>query len=159
MTKETQQINYVKDLQKKTEEIDPGDLTADNRLNHDLFKNTLDNHIRMDEFNTRYIPLNQMSGPHLDMPQIIEFHPFHTRQDIDNYVARLNAFPKLIDQVIGQGKKEILVNYPGSGRSYSHHEYNCQSHTYCRFGFLRHSQEGAQTQEFRQYDVVYQYCA
>ena len=107
----TSQINYVKDLQKKTEEIDPGDLTADNRLNHDLFRNTLNNHIGMYEFKTHYIPLNQMSGPHLDMPQIIEFHPFHTRQDIDNYVARLDAFPRLIGQVIELLQKGIDHNF------------------------------------------------
>jgi uncharacterized protein (DUF885 family) len=105
------QINYVKDLQKKTENIDKADLTAENRLNHDLFQNTLNNHIRMYEFKTHYIPLNQMSGPHLDMPQIIEFHPFHTRQDIDNYVARLNAFPRLIDQVIELLHKGIDHNF------------------------------------------------
>jgi len=101
------QIKYVKDLQKKTEKIDQTDLTAENRLNLDLFKNTLNNHIRMYEFKTHYIPLNQMSGPHLDIPQIIEFHPFHTRQDIDNYVTRLNAFPRLIDQVIELLQKGI----------------------------------------------------
>jgi uncharacterized protein (DUF885 family) len=105
------QINYVKDLQQKTEKIDPTDLTAENRLNHDLFQNTLNNHIRMYEFKTRYIPLDQMSGPHLDMPQIIEFHPFHTRQDFDNYVTRLNAFPRLIDQVIELLQKGIEHNF------------------------------------------------
>ena len=105
------QINYVKDLQQKTDKIDPADLTAENRLNHDLFKNTLNNHIRMYEFKAHYIPLNQMSGPHLDMPQIIEFHPFHTRQDIDNYVTRLNVFPRLIDQVIELLQKGIDHNF------------------------------------------------
>lgn len=105
------QINYVKDLQKKTERIDTADLRSENKLNHDLFKNTLSNHISMYEFKTHYIPINQMSGPHLDIPQIIEFHSFHTRQDIDNYVKRLNSFPILIDQVIELLQKGIDHNF------------------------------------------------
>jgi len=90
----------VRDLYEKTDAIQPSDLSAENRVNLDLFKNTLANQIRMYEFSTHSIPLNQMSGPHLDMPQIIEFHPFSTRRNIETYLARLNAFPRLIDQVI-----------------------------------------------------------
>jgi uncharacterized protein (DUF885 family) len=110
------QISYFKKLQKKSEAIDPDDLTAENRLNNDLFKNTLDNHIRMYEFKTHYIPLNQMSGPHLDIPQIIEFHPFHTRKDIDNYVARLNTFPGLVEQVIELLQKGVDHDFTEFGK-------------------------------------------
>jgi uncharacterized protein (DUF885 family) len=101
------QIDYFKDLLAKIETIDEKLLTADNTLNHTLFKNTLTNHIRMYHYKTLYLPLNHMTGPHIDFPQIIEYHPFKTRQDIENYIARLHAFPRLIDQVIQNLKKGI----------------------------------------------------
>ena len=101
------QIDYFKNLLAKIETIDETLLTAGNKLNHTLFKNTLTNHIRMYHYKTLYIPLNHMTGPHIDFPQIIEYHPFKTRQDIENYIARLHAFPRLIDQVIQNMKKGI----------------------------------------------------
>lgn len=96
----TSQTDYFKDLSAKAADIDETLLTAENKMNCDLLKNTLNNHIRMHAFKTHYIPLDQMSGPHIDFPQIIEFHPFHTRKDIENYLARLNVFPRQIDQII-----------------------------------------------------------
>ena len=101
------QIDYFKNLLAKIETIDETLLTAGNKLNHTLFKNTLTNHIRMYHYKILYIPLNHMTGPHIDFPQIIEYHPFKTRQDIENYIARLHAFPRLIDQVIQNMKKGI----------------------------------------------------
>jgi uncharacterized protein (DUF885 family) len=105
------QLTYIKDLLNKTGEMDESQLSDENRLNYDLFRNTLNNYVCMHEFKTHYIPLNQMSGPHLDMPQIIEFHPFNTHRDIENYIARLNAFPRLIDQVIDLLQKGITLNF------------------------------------------------
>jgi uncharacterized protein (DUF885 family) len=48
-----------------------------------------------------------MQGPHIDFPQIIEFHPFRNEKDVNDYIARLNAFPSQIDQVIELLQKGI----------------------------------------------------
>jgi prolyl oligopeptidase len=96
----TEQVVYYRALLSKTAEIDAKHLTPENKLNYSIFQNTLHDHIRMYEYKTHYIPMDQMSGPHIDFPQLIEFHPFTTRKDFENYIARLNAFPHLIEQVI-----------------------------------------------------------
>ncbi len=94
------QADYFKYLLAKTEKIDETLLTAENKLNHKLLKNSLNNHILMYHYKAHYLPLNQLNGPHIDFPQIIEFHPFKTRKDIENYITRMNVFPLLIDQAI-----------------------------------------------------------
>ncbi|MEN8261937.1 MAG: DUF885 domain-containing protein [Nitrospirota bacterium] len=94
------QINYFQEIMSGIGKIDKTQLTAENQINYNLFENHLNNHIQLHRYNTHYIPLNHMQGPHIDFPQIIQFHPFKTREDIDNYISRLNAFPCQIDQVI-----------------------------------------------------------
>ncbi|MBI4848243.1 MAG: DUF885 domain-containing protein [Nitrospirae bacterium] len=103
----TGQVNYFKNLLTKIGDIDESLLTPENQLDRKLIQTTLENHIRMFDFKTHYIPLDQMTGPHIDFPQLIEFHPFNTRKDVENYIARLNAFPRLIDQVIENLQKGI----------------------------------------------------
>jgi len=93
-------VDYYKSLLGKIEGIDGSLLTAENRLDRKLIKTTLDNHIRMYGYKTHYVPLDQLGGPHIDFPQLIEFHPFDTHRDLANYISRLNAFPRQIDQVI-----------------------------------------------------------
>jgi uncharacterized protein (DUF885 family) len=51
-----------------------------------------------------------MSGPHIDFPQVIEYHPFHTMQDVKNYLSRLNTFPLQTDQVIKNLERGIKQN-------------------------------------------------
>ncbi len=101
------QSDYFKDLLAKTEMVDETSLTGENSLNRKLLINTLSNHVRMFQYKTHYIPLDHMQGPHIDFPQIIEFHPFKTHKDIDDYISRLKAFPCQIDQVIELLQKGI----------------------------------------------------
>lgn len=102
-----QQAEYFKGLSERTHEIDDTGLTAENRLNRELILRSLDNHIRLFSFKAYCLPIDQMSGPHIDFPQIIEFHPFKTGKDLENYVARLQAFPQQVEQVIESLQKGI----------------------------------------------------
>ncbi len=101
------QTEHVKGLLGEAEKIDENQLTDNDKLNLHLIKKSIRNQIRMHEFKTHYIPLDQMQGPHLDFPQIIEFHPFRTEKDVKDYIARLHAFPTQIDQVIELLQKGI----------------------------------------------------
>ncbi len=94
------QINYFLELKSQIEKIDKTSLTADNKINYDLFITHLNNHVKLHQYKAHYMPLNHMQGPHIDFPQIIQFHPFKTREDIENYITRLNAFPRQVEQVI-----------------------------------------------------------
>src|SRR5207237_99552 len=58
------------------------------------------------------MPVNQMGGPHLELPDLVTLSPFHTVTDYDNYLVRLNHIPRLFDQVTAnmrQGMREHLM--------------------------------------------------
>jgi uncharacterized protein (DUF885 family) len=45
------------------------------------------------------MPVNQMDGLHLELPDLIVLTPFMTVSDYDNYLARLHQIPHAFDQV------------------------------------------------------------
>ena len=96
----TTRINHIKKLLAKTENIDGPSLAPGDQLNHKLLLNTLNNHIWFYNYKTHYMPLNHLSGPHIDFPQIIEYHPFKSPNDYSSYISRLKAFPGQIDQLM-----------------------------------------------------------
>lgn len=81
------------------------DLKGEDRLNTDLLTERLESHLRFYRFGTHFLPLNHMDGPHVEFPQIVDYHPFTDARDFENYLARLQAFPVRIDQVIMNLKK------------------------------------------------------
>jgi len=103
----TAEAGYHRDLLSKIKDIDSGLLSPEDKINHSILKTALHNQISMFQYRMHYLPMDQMSGPHIDFPQLIEFHPFKTPNDFANYIARLNAFPRLIDQVIENLQKGI----------------------------------------------------
>jgi uncharacterized protein (DUF885 family) len=94
------EIDYFKDMLAKTEKINNASLSKKNQINFDIFRDTLFHHIRFYDFKTHYLPLNHLSGQHIDFPQIIEYQPLESRMEIENYIKRLIAFPRLVDQII-----------------------------------------------------------
>lgn len=112
--------DYFKKLLASVEEIDSSSLPAEEKINHHLLRKTLDNHIRFYKFGTHYIPINHLQGPHLDFPQIIEFHPFKTTQDFEQFTARLKAFSRQTDQVIELLQTGIKKNISAFRKSMKH---------------------------------------
>lgn len=110
-------IDYFKDLLAKIEKIDKASISKKNQINFDLLRETLFHHIQFYHFKTHYLPLDHLSGQHIDFPQIIEFHPFKSRIDIENYIRRLNAFPRLIDQIIENLQDGIKHKITGFNKS------------------------------------------
>ena len=77
------------------------------RLNYDLFQRELALQIEGANFDPYLTPISQQTGPHIDLPQLITFHPYKTRQDFDNYISRLRQFPRVFDQTIANLKTGI----------------------------------------------------
>ena len=77
------------------------------RLNYDLFQRELALQIEGAKYEPYLTPISQQTGPHIDLPQLITFHPYTTRQDFDNYISRLRQFPRVFDQTIANLKTGI----------------------------------------------------
>ena len=72
--------------------IEPGTLTPEERLNHDIFMHMLENEIAETGFRAYLMPMSKTSGFHSSFAELPEFAPFDTPKDYENYIARLGAF-------------------------------------------------------------------
>jgi uncharacterized protein (DUF885 family) len=82
------------------------------RLDQQLLVQALSNQLEAIRLKTHEMPINQMDGVHLRLPQIATVAPFDNVAHYEDYIARLNAMPAAIDQVIERsraGLKDGLI--------------------------------------------------
>lgn len=84
----------------KTLAFKDADLDADHRLDKELLAYQLKVNLEGERFKGWEMPLNQMGGPQVNFPQLVSVQPFKTAKDFQNYLARLKAFPKVMDDTI-----------------------------------------------------------
>lgn len=82
------------------DEIPYNELSEDDKLNYDLFKNSLNDYIDGQRFNFHYMPMGQQSGLHISFPQLIRVQPLNNPEEYRKYFARLRAFPDQVDNTI-----------------------------------------------------------
>lgn len=82
-------------------------LSVEDKLNYDMFQLLLDEQLESDRFFMHFMPLNQMTGYHLSLPQLIDFQPLKSADQFPNYFARLRAFPAQVEDVIANLSKGI----------------------------------------------------
>ena len=79
--------------------IDRAQLSPADQLNYDLFKKDLETDIEGAKFRLYLMPINQRGGPQT-LDELGDRLRFETVKDYEDWVARLRAFPVLIDQQI-----------------------------------------------------------
>ncbi len=79
----------------RRESLGPRDI-----LNYDLFARELQQRVEAARFRPNLMPIDQLNGPHIDIPQLTALQRFATVTDYENWVKRLQAFPAQIDQTI-----------------------------------------------------------
>ncbi len=67
------------------------------QLNYDLFERVLKWSLREYELGIRYLEFNQLFGFHITLPQIQLQVPLETVSDFENYAARLEHIPRLVE--------------------------------------------------------------
>jgi uncharacterized protein (DUF885 family) len=80
--------------------IDRSRLSGQDRLSHALLLFELELAVQAQQFPPVML-LNQIWGPQLMLPQLVSVTPFRTAQDYRDYLHRLIAFPRYLEQVIG----------------------------------------------------------
>ncbi|HET6178310.1 MAG TPA: DUF885 domain-containing protein [Candidatus Sulfotelmatobacter sp.] len=94
------------------EAIDPAGFSSQDALSRELMIRKLREGIEGAEFKSWEMPVNQMGGPHLEMPDLVVLTPFETVSDYENYLNRLHLIPHLFDQVMAnlrQGMRDRLM--------------------------------------------------
>lgn len=86
-------------------------LDKEDQLNYDLFQYEIKTRIGEYQFKPWMFATRTFDGPHL-LAETVEFTPFNTVKDYDNWIARLNASGAFIDQwivLLTQGANEKLT--------------------------------------------------
>jgi uncharacterized protein (DUF885 family) len=103
-------LSKTKEFLARFEAIDTAGFPEQEALNKTLMvrqlKETLDNA----HFKGWEMPVNQISGIHLQAPQLAIYFSFSTVKDYEDYITRLKKFPTLIDQHIVQMRKGVADN-------------------------------------------------
>jgi uncharacterized protein (DUF885 family) len=82
-------------------------LKGQDLISYDLFLLDKKLNVEGQRFPAELMPIDQMNGVHLTFGQLITNTPFRHSKDYENYLARLAAFPKQIDQLIALMKRGI----------------------------------------------------
>ena len=94
------------------EAIDTTGFDEQDRLNQQLMVRQLKDGIRSVDLKLIEMPVDQFNGIHLLLAQFVSALPFDSTKHYEDYVARLNQVPRVIDQlieVLKQGEKDKLM--------------------------------------------------
>lgn len=97
----------ARDFERRFAAIDPAGLPEQERLNRDLMLRNLRTQLDSARFREWEMPVTQMQGLHIDLPQLVTSLPFETVKDYDDYAARLRATPLAFRQVTEQMRRGV----------------------------------------------------
>lgn len=80
--------------------IQRASLKGEDRINLDLLLYTIQRYLDEDQFGGRYLVMDQMAGPVVDMPDLLEAMPRSKKADYENRLKRLEAFPQQLEQFL-----------------------------------------------------------
>ena len=83
----------------RLKQIDREKLSAADQLNYDLFQKEYETEVEEYKYRTYLLPLNQRGGIQTT-DELTELLRFQTVKDYEDWVARLRAFPRLMEQTI-----------------------------------------------------------
>ena len=96
---------HARELVRKIEAIDRSKLSPDDQLNYDLFLYGVKESIEGQQFPQEFLQINQMGGVHADIADLAQNIPRRTVKDYENFISRLEATPRLVDQTIALLRK------------------------------------------------------
>ncbi|HUJ15920.1 MAG TPA: DUF885 domain-containing protein [Thermoanaerobaculia bacterium] len=80
--------------------VDRAKLPPSERVNYDIFKEDLEEGIESYDFGDYEMPLNADSGFHSGFARLAKEMPLATTKDYENYISRLNAWPRYVREQI-----------------------------------------------------------
>jgi uncharacterized protein (DUF885 family) len=93
-------VQDARDRLASLESVDPSALTPSNKTNLALLQYELKLRVDAERFNSWQMPITQQNGPQNGLPQLPDFLSFTETKHIEDYVARLEAVPAYLDQMI-----------------------------------------------------------
>ena len=98
---------YWKATLDRLNQIDFESLSNSDQINYRIFKRTVVDRLAGYEFKSYLIPLNADSGFHTGLARLAKRVPLTTVKDYDNYISRLRAIPRYINEHIALMREGI----------------------------------------------------
>ncbi len=102
---------HEREMLDRIQKIDRSRLTGQDAISYDLFLLDKKLNVEGQRFPAQYMPMDQMNGVQIFFGQLASSTPFRNAKDYEDYLARLAAFPKHIDQVITLMKRGIETGW------------------------------------------------
>jgi len=101
--------NQQHDLEtlKKLEAIDRSGLSESDKLNYDLYLADTKLNVEGHRFPGYLMPVNQLGGIQQSVPDAVRDLPFGNTKQYEDYLSRLNQFPKAVDDTIERMKEGL----------------------------------------------------
>ena len=104
-------VQEARGFLKELAAIDRGKLPPADQVNADIWKRQMELGLADFELGLYQMPFNADSGFHSDFAQLPHLMPFATTKDYENYIARLRAWPRYVDQQIALMKMGIARGF------------------------------------------------
>jgi uncharacterized protein (DUF885 family) len=83
---------HKRDLLKRIREIDRASLMGQDVLSYDLFLREAEESVALQRFPSEWMPISQMSGVHLNIPELPRLAPLRNVKNYDDFLTRLEAY-------------------------------------------------------------------
>lgn len=113
---------------KRLGEISRKGLSEREQIDYDIFKLDNENAIADFDQSMHLMPVNSIWGFHLEFPTIQDITPFKTVKDYENYLKRLRAFPKYVEDHILLMQEGIRTGYVQPGIIFEGFETSLTTH-------------------------------
>lgn len=94
------------------EAVDTTGFPEQEKLNQLLMARSLRQQLRDIDLKNYEMPINQFTGAHIQLPQLVPLLPFDSSKHYEDYLTRLRQVPRLVDQlleVLQAGEKDHLM--------------------------------------------------
>lgn len=98
-------IEQQKQFLRRFETIDTTGFPEQESLNQALMVRQIKLQLEAVQFKDWEMPVTQFGGIHIDEPQLVSVLPFDTVKDYEDYITRLNALPKQLDDTMDLMRK------------------------------------------------------
>lgn len=93
-----QAMAALREFKRRLARIDHVGLNEEDRITHDIFRQTIDQTLEEDKHKFYQWDIDQMGGPQVWLPEILNYHPLKTEENFSDLVKRFERFPKFISQ-------------------------------------------------------------
>jgi uncharacterized protein (DUF885 family) len=104
---------HERDVLRQIREIDRTLLTGQDVLSYHLFRRDAEEAVSLQRFPAvgEWMPICQMRGVHIHIPELPRLAPLRTVKDYDDFLARLAAYPRQVDQVVELMKRGMTAGW------------------------------------------------